>query len=81
VKAGKLTVVFRARKTRHFSGFIFEGFPFWEFRIGNSAVVVAGSTTKNNREIKKGADYAAPFYYDQLSPLTFPKHIHTQVAP
>jgi hypothetical protein len=28
VKAGKLTVIFQARKTCHFSGFIFERFPF-----------------------------------------------------
>jgi hypothetical protein len=31
VKAGKLMVRIRARKTCHFSGFIFQGFSFWEF--------------------------------------------------
>jgi hypothetical protein len=42
VKAGALTVVFRARKTCHFSGFIFEGFPFWEF-----PEIERGNTGKN----------------------------------
>ncbi len=31
MKAGKLTVIFRDRKTRHFIRIYFSGFPFWEF--------------------------------------------------
>jgi hypothetical protein len=33
VKAGELPSVFQARKHATFSGFIFEGFPFWEFGL------------------------------------------------
>ena len=44
MKAGKLTVRIRARKKHAtFSGFIFEGFPFWEF---GSAIRAAARSTQ-----------------------------------
>jgi hypothetical protein len=41
VDRGVLRDVFRGRKTRHFSGFIFEGFPFWEYDLRRYGLIVS----------------------------------------
>ena len=53
MEAGELTVSFRALKTCHFIGLIFEGFPFWEFGLEDrSQDLFSHAKAPQNRVLK-----------------------------